>query len=61
MSTYEHPDQTPHSAVSDLSLRYLPLSHKKDARLIRVNSCFERTENVKKILAVMANLVIIDC
>ena len=30
------PDQTPHSVVSDLSLRYLPMSHIKDARLIWV-------------------------
>ena len=28
------PDQTPHSAVSDLGLHCLPMSHKKDARLI---------------------------
>ena len=33
----EDPDQTLHSAVSGLGLHYLPTSHKKDARLIRVN------------------------
>ena len=26
------PDQTPHSVASDLGLRYLPMSHIKDAR-----------------------------
>ena len=31
------PDQMPHSAASGLGLHYLPTSHKKDARLIRVN------------------------
>ena len=30
------PDQTPHSVASDLSLHYLPMSHKKDARHIGV-------------------------
>ena len=30
------PDQTPHSVASDLGLRYLPMSHKKDARHIHV-------------------------
>ena len=30
------PDQTPHSVASDLGLRYLPMSHIKDARHIRV-------------------------
>ena len=30
------PDQTPHSVASDLGLRYLPMSHKKDARYIWV-------------------------
>ena len=29
-------DQTPHSVVSDLCLRYLPISHIKDARHIWV-------------------------
>ena len=28
------PDQTPHSAASDLGLQGLSISHKKDARLI---------------------------
>ena len=28
------PDQTPHSVASDLGLRYLPMSHIKDARHI---------------------------
>ena len=28
------PDQTPHFAASDLGLHRLPMSHKKDARLI---------------------------
>ena len=32
------PDQTPHFVVSDLGLHYLPMSHKKDARHIRVKS-----------------------
>ena len=31
------PDQTPHSVASDLSLHYLPLSHKKNARHVWVN------------------------
>ena len=30
-------DQTPPSAASDLDLHCLPMSHKKDARLIWVN------------------------
>ena len=30
------PDQTPHCAASDLGLDCLPMSHKKDARLIWV-------------------------
>ena len=30
------PDQTLHSVASDLGLRYLPLSHIKDARHISV-------------------------
>ena len=45
-------DQTPHSVASDLGLRYLPMSHIKDARhiwvkmqlfcnLIRVAKIFE--------------------
>ena len=28
------PDQTPHSVSSDMGLRYLPMSHIKDARHI---------------------------
>ena len=32
------PDQTPHSALSDLGMHLLPMSHKKDARLIWVNT-----------------------
>ena len=32
------PDQTPHSVASDLGLRYLPMSHKKDARIICVKN-----------------------
>ena len=31
------PDQTSFSAVSDLDLHCLPMSHKKEARLIWVN------------------------
>ena len=31
----------PRSAASDLDLRCLPMSHKKDARLIWVNLLFE--------------------
>ena len=30
------PDQMPHSVASDLGLRYLPMSHIKDARHIWV-------------------------
>ena len=30
------PDQTPHSAASGMGLHCLPMSHKKDARLIHV-------------------------
>ena len=30
------PDQTPRSAASDLGLHYLPMSHKKDARIVWV-------------------------
>ena len=33
----EDPDQTPRSAASDLGLHCLPMSHKKDARLIWAN------------------------
>ena len=36
------PDQTPHSAVSELGLHCLSMSHRKDARLISIwvnNSC----------------------
>ena len=33
------PDQTPHSVASDMGLHYLPMSHKKDARHIRVKKC----------------------
>ena len=32
------PDQTQHSVVSDLGLHFLPMSHKKDTRLIWVKS-----------------------
>ena len=32
------PDQTPHSVASDLGLRYLPMSHIKDARHISVKN-----------------------
>ena len=41
------PDQTPHSVATDLGLRYLPMSHIKDARhiwvytLIRVAEIWE--------------------
>ena len=34
------PDQMPRSAASDLGLHCLPMSHKKDARLIWVNEGF---------------------
>ena len=34
------PDQTPHSVASDLGLRYLPMSHIKDARHIWVKNAF---------------------
>ena len=33
------PDQTPHSVASDLGLRYLPMSHIKDARHVWVKKC----------------------
>ena len=33
--TYENPDQTLPFALSDLVLHCLPISHKKDARLIK--------------------------
>ena len=36
----EEPDQTPCFAASDLVLHCLPLSHKKDARLIWVNDIY---------------------
>ena len=32
--TFSEPDQTPRSAASDLCLRCLSMSHKKDARLL---------------------------
>ena len=32
------PDQTPHSVASDLVLRFLPMSHIKDARHIWVKN-----------------------
>ena len=32
------PDQTPHYVASDLGLRYLPMSHIKDARHIWVKN-----------------------
>ena len=32
------PDQTPHSVTSDMGLRYLPMSHIKDARQIWVKN-----------------------
>ena len=32
------PDQTPHSVASDLGLHCLPMSYKKDARLIWVKT-----------------------
>ena len=31
------PDQTPHFAESDMAFHYLPMSNKKDTRLIWVN------------------------
>ena len=36
------PDGTPRSAASHLGLYCLPMSHKKDARLIRVNLFVQR-------------------
>ena len=33
------PGQTPRSVASDLGLLCLPLSHKKNASLVWVNSC----------------------
>ena len=38
-STVETLNQTPQNVVSDLGLCCLSMSHKKDARLIRVNKC----------------------
>ena len=37
----EEPDQTPRFAASNLVLRCLPMSHKKDSRLIWVNKLSE--------------------
>ena len=37
------PDHTSPSAASDLGLHYLSMSHKKDARLIWVNSGYLQT------------------
>ena len=37
------PGQTPHSAASDLGLRYLPMSLKKDAKII----CFSFLFHIK--------------
>ena len=37
VSNIGEPNQTPHSAASELGLHCLPMSHKKDARLIWVN------------------------
>ena len=34
------PEQTPHSAASDLGPHCLPMSHKKDARLIKAYLTF---------------------
>ena len=36
------PDGTPRFAASHLELLCLPMSHKKDARFIWVNNCFQR-------------------
>ena len=36
LANSREPDQTPHFAVFDLVLHCLPMSHKKDARLIWV-------------------------
>ena len=36
------PDQTAHSAVSDLGLHCLPMSHKKDTKLIWVKELWPR-------------------
>ena len=40
------PDQTPHSVVSDLGLRYLPKSHIKDARYIWVKLHLRRVAEI---------------
>ena len=40
------PDQMPHFAASDLGLHYLPMSHKKDVRLIQVKTVLLSTQNI---------------
>ena len=40
------PDGTPRSAASHLGLYCLPMSHKKDARLIPINYCLQMSFNV---------------
>ena len=40
------PDQMPHFAASDLGLRCLPMSHKKDTRLIQVNYATKSAKRV---------------
>ena len=46
VSVSEDPDQMPHFAASDLGLYSLPMSHKKDARLIWVNVFLGRPRGV---------------
>ena len=43
------PDGVPHSAVSHLGLCCLPMSHKKDARLIRVQHGLKQNKFLDKI------------
>ena len=47
VSNSADPDQMPHFEASDLGLHCLPMSHKKDARLIWVNSIFLTTYQYK--------------
>ena len=46
------PDQTPHHAASDLVFHCLPMSHKRDVRLICVNQIlYQATNRGRSILA----------
>ena len=45
LANREDPDQTPHSAASDLGLHCLPMSQKWDARLIRGKGSTDNTNS----------------